>query len=66
MNAQTEIGSGVEKPTKWQAIQRWILAIDGGLDLDPGEYTYNRLIGLSQKVDRIEVRLVELESERNS
>lgn len=66
MNAQIEIGTDVENLTKWQAIQRWILAIDGGLDYDPNEYTYNRLIDLSQKVDAIEARLVDLESERNS
>ena len=46
MNAQIEIGTDVENLTKWQAIQRWILAIDGGLDYDPNEYTYNRLIDL--------------------
>ena len=66
MNTQTGVGSEVEEPTKWQTIQSWILAIDGGLDYDPNEYTYNRLIDLSQKVDAIEARLVDLKSERNS
>jgi len=66
MNTQAEIGSESEKPTRWQAIQRWILAVDGGIDYDPNEYTYNRLIDLSRKVDGIESRLVELESERKS
>jgi hypothetical protein len=66
MNTQTDIGSEVEKAPKWQAIRHWLTAIDEGLNFDPDEYTYDRLRHLSQKVDEIETRLVELESERKS
>ncbi len=66
MNAQTDIGNEIEKATKWQAIRRWLTAVDEGLNFDPNEYTYDRLRHLSQKVGEIETRLVELESERES
>ena len=66
MNAQTEIGSEVEKPGKWRAIRRWLTAIDEGFNFDPNEYTYNTVRTLSQKVDEFEARLVELESVRKS
>ena len=66
MNAQIEIGREVEKPTKWQIIQRWILAFDGGFNYDPTEFANNAVRALLQKVKEIEARLVELESVRKS
>lgn len=66
MNAQIEIGNEVKKPTKWRAIRRRLTAIAESFDFDPNEYTYNTVRTLSQKVNEIEARLVELESERKS
>ncbi len=64
MTAQIETVNKERKQTRWQTTMRWLKAFDSGIDYDPDEYASTMLRHLLQKVEQLETRVNEIETEK--
>ena len=64
MTAQVETTNKDRKQTFWQTTKSWLMAFDGGVDYEPDEYTNTMFRHLLRKVEQLETRVSEIETEK--
>lgn len=63
MTAQIQTTNDNERRTPWQALRAWFTALDEGMNFDPHEYTNSMVQLLSKRMEQLETRMNELDSQ---
>ena len=63
MTAQIRNTNDNERRTPWQALRAWLTAIDEGMNFDPFEYANSMVQLLAKRVELLEKRVNELDSQ---